>query len=675
MSDLLRSYLRDDWYTAPGDGRPLLDAATSEEVARWPLAPVDVPPAYDYARAVGGSALRSLTFVQRADILKRLAAHLSERREAHYYPLSSATGATLLDTKFDVDGGIGVLSAYGSIGKRELPPETTYLDGGVEKMAKDGSFAAQHLYTSRRGLALFINAFNFPVWGMLEKFATAFLAGLPVVVRPASQTAYLAARVFADMVGSGLLPPGSASLVCGPADGLLDNLSSQDVVAFTGSGETAAMLRRHPAIADRSVSLIVEADSLNAAILGSDAAPGEPEFDLFIHEVFQEITLKTGQRCTAIRRALVPDGKVDAVIAALRERLAKVVVGDPRAEGTTMGPLASLAARTQFLDHARELSKAATLVIGDLNDPLTRGEKGAFVRPLVWRADDPDAEAVHRVEAFGPAATVVGYTDAADAARLAARGDGSLVASVYSYEPSFIRHMVLSIAAFHGRMIVIDRDDAKSSTGHGSPMPAVIHGGPGRAGGSEEMGGVRGVLRYMQRTAIQGSPRALTAVTSQWVSGAPAVSDTIHPFRKNLDELAIGEQLTSAPYTITSDDIAQFAELTGDHFYAHTDPVAAAANPLFGGIVAHGYLVISRAAGLFVDPAPGPVLANFGVDHLRFLTPVKPGNAITVQLTCKDKKPRENAGYGEVRWDAVVRNQDGRAVATYDVLTLVAKSP
>jgi len=677
MAEMVRSYLCDEWLTAADEGQPILDAATGEVVARWSSEPVAVEAAYDYARSVGGPALRRLTFTERAAILKQLAGYLNDRREEAYYPLSFQTGATLFDSRFDVDGGIGVLFAYSSKGRRELPDSHVYPDGPIERLSKDGSFAAQHIYTPRHGLALFINAFNFPVWGMLEKFAPAFLAGVPVVVKPAEQTGHLTARVFADMVASQLLPPGAISLVCAATDGLLENLTGQDTVAFTGSAETARALRQHPTVVANAVRFTAEADSLNAAILGPDAVPGEPEFELFIRELGRELTVKAGQKCTAIRRSFVPTAQVDAVLAALEARLAKVVVGDPRTEGTTMGALATLEQRREFEANLDRLTAAADIVLGGPDSAAAKSlpSGGAFVVPTVLRARDARAEAVHTVEAFGPLTTLIGYDTADDAVALTALGRGSLVASVYSYDPDFVREVVLGAAAHHGRMIVIDRDNAKTSTGHGSPLPLLVHGGPGRAGGGEELGGIRGVLHYLQRTAVQGSPRALAAVTGRWVSGAPTVTTDVHPFRHYFEELAIGEVLHTESHTVTAEDVERFVALTGDSFYAHTDPEAAAANPLFGALVAHGYFIVSRVAGLFVEPSPGPVLANYGMDNLRFLTPVKIGDSIRAQLTCKEKKARQTENYGEVRWDLDVRNQDDEVVASYDVLTLVAKQP
>ncbi|HVA59668.1 MAG TPA: phenylacetic acid degradation bifunctional protein PaaZ [Mycobacteriales bacterium] len=675
MVDLLRSYLRDDWYTAPDAGTTLLDAATGDPVARISGTGLDPAAALAHARSVGGPALRRLSFHERAGILKALAGYLNERREASYYPLSSATGATAGDSVFDVDGGIGVLFAYASRGRRELPNASIYLDGAAEPIGRGGGFAGQHVYTPRRGAAVCINAFNFPVWGMLEKFAPAFLAGVPVIVKPASQTAYLAERVFADMIASGLLPAGSAQLICGGVGSLFAHLDGQDTVAFTGSAATAATLRRHPTVLAHSVRFTTEADSLNCSILGPDATPGTAEFDLYLGEVVREMTVKAGQKCTAIRRAIVPAERIGDVVEALAERLARVRVGDPRDPETTMGPLASRAQLEEVRRALGELSSAASVVVGgaDASSPGGDPDVGAFLAPTLLRATDPGAGAVHGVEVFGPVATVLGYDGVDDAAALAAAGAGSLVGSIVTHDPAFARAIVLATAAFHGRMLVLDRDSAAESTGHGSPLPMLVHGGPGRAGGGEELGGIRGVLHYMARSALQGSPAMLAAITDRWLPGAPRLRDATHPFRKNLEQLRIGETLVTAARTITLEDIERFADLSGDHFYAHMDEAAASANPLFGGRVAHGYLVVSAAAGLFVDPDPGPVLANYGLENLRFLTPVYPGDTLTVTLTCKDKRPRQNENYGEVRWDVVVANQEGKPVASYDVLTLVAK--
>lgn len=676
MTAVLESYVGGKWVTGDGDSVPLLNAVTGEEVARFAPSRLDTDSIVAYGREVGGSALRELTFHQRASILKSLGKLLMSRKD-DFYPLSKATGATVRDSAIDVDGGIGTLLSYGSKGARELPNDTVYLDGSTESLGRTGTFVGQHIYTSRPGVAVQINAFNFPVWGMLEKLAPAFLAGVPSIVKPAHQTAYLTELLFRAIIDSGLLPEGSVQLWCASPEGLLDALDGRDSVLFTGSAATAAELRSHPHVAARGVHFNAEADSLNCSILGPDATTDTPEFDLYVKQLVAEMTAKAGQKCTAIRRALVPDALADDVIEAAAARLANIVVGSPELESVRMGALASIAQRDEVLRALKGLRGASTLVSGDPENFDVEGAdkvRGAFLPPLLLRATDSSAAAVHDVEAFGPVSTVIGYRDVEDAVELAARGRGSLVGSLVTYDPQVARRVVLGTAAYHGRVLVLDRDDAKESTGHGSPLPTLVHGGPGRAGGGEELGGIRGVLHFMQRTAIQAAPNMMTAITGRWTAGSDRIQTEVHPFRKHLEELAIGDTIVGGPRVVTLEDIDHFADFTGDTFYAHTDPDAAAQNPLFGGIVAHGYLVVSLAAGLFVEPSPGPVLANFGIDSLRFLTPVKPGDALTVTLTAKQLTPRLSADYGEVRWDAVVTNQHSAPVATYDVLTLVAKN-
>jgi oxepin-CoA hydrolase/3-oxo-5,6-dehydrosuberyl-CoA semialdehyde dehydrogenase len=675
VSKLLESYAAGRWYTAPDEGTPLLSAVDGSEVARISSTGLDLGEMVTYGREVGGPALAALTFHERAAALKALALRLLEGKD-EFYALSTATGATKRDSGVDIDGGFGTLLSYASKARRELPDETVYLDGSLEPLGKKGTFLGQHIYTSRRGVAVQINAFNFPVWGFLEKLAPAFIAGVPSIVKPAAQTAYLTELVFRRIIESGLLPEGSVQLLCGSPHGLLDQLGGQDMVSFTGSADTAALLRSHPSVVGTGLHFTAEADSLNASILGADVEPGTEEFDLFVKQLTTEMTVKAGQKCTAIRRALVPSAVMNEVVAAVEARLSRVVVGDPAADGVTMGPLVSLEQRDEVLKSVRGLSKSAQIVVGDPENFEVVGAdvaSGAFLPPILLRCDDKGATEPHEIEAFGPVSTVIGYDGTAEAIALAARGQGSLVASLVTRDTALARDIVLGLAPFHGRVLVLNRDDAKESTGHGSPLPVLVHGGPGRAGGGEELGGIRGVLHHMQRTAVQATPDIVTAVGNRWVSGSQRCDDGVHPFRKNLAQLRIGDNIVGGPRQVTRADIDHFAEFTGDTFYAHTDPEAAAANPLFGGIVAHGYLVVSLAAGLFVDPAPGPVLANFGVDNLRFLTPVKADDSLTVTLTAKLITPRSSADYGEVRWDAVVVNQDGDPVATYDVLTLVAK--
>jgi phenylacetic acid degradation protein paaN len=670
----LRSHVLGDWHTTADEGRPLFDAVTGEEIARISSAGVDFAGVLDYGRRVGGPALRELTFHQRAALLKALAGHLREHRE-ELYAVSARTGATPGDSKFDIDGGIGTLAAYASKAKRELPNDTVYVEGAVEPLSKGGTFVAQHICTSLQGVAVQVNAFNFPVWGPLEKFAPAFLAGMPSVVKPASPTAFLTAKLVELIVDSGLLPEGTLQFIAGGVGDLFDHLTEQDTVSFTGSAATAAKLRTHPTIVARAVRFTAEADSLNMSILGPDAVPGTAEFDLYVTSLVAEMTVKAGQKCTAIRRAFVPEQQVDAVVEAVSARLAKTVVGHPSGDGVRMGALASMEQREEVRRSVKALADAGRIVFGDPDKVDVTGadaERGAFISPLLLVADPKRAEP-HEVEAFGPVATVMPYTSTAQVIAFAARGQGSLAGSVVTADTAFAREVVLGAAPWHGRLLVLNEHNAKESTGHGSPMPALVHGGPGRAGGGEELGGIRGVLHHMQRSAIQADPDTLTAITGRWVAGSERHVTDVHPFRKHLEELRPGDTVVAGPRTVTQEDVEHFAEFTGDTFYAHMDAEAAAANPLFGERVAHGYLIVSFAAGLFVDPDPGPVLANLGVDNLRFLTPVKFGDTLTVTLTCKQLTPRDSASYGEVRWDADVTRQDGESVARYDVLTLVAK--
>jgi oxepin-CoA hydrolase/3-oxo-5,6-dehydrosuberyl-CoA semialdehyde dehydrogenase len=673
---VLRSYVNGSWFTPTGEGAPLYDAVTGDEVARISSAGIDTASALEYGRQVGGPAIRQLTFHERASALKSLAGALRGHRD-ELYQLSVHTGATRRDGVFDVDGGLGVLFSYSSKGRRELPNDTIYVEGPVEPLGKGGQFVGQHVYTSRTGVAVQINAFNFPVWGPLEKFAPAFLAGMPSLVKPASPTAYVTERLVALILDTGLMPEGALQLVCGSARDLLDHLTEQDTVSFTGSASTARQLRAHPNVIARSVPFTAEADSLNCSILGPDAVAGTAEFDLYVDQLVTEMTVKTGQKCTAIRRAFVPTAVLDDVQSAVVDRLARVVVGNPVEPSVRMGPLASLEQREEVRRSLKALLDAGDLAYGDPDQVEVVGadsERGAFISPILIRCADAARPEPHEVEAFGPVSTLMGYSSTDEVISLAARGLGSLAGSIVTADARFARRVVLGLAPWHGRLLVLDRDAAAESTGHGSPLPMLVHGGPGRAGGGEELGGIRRVVHHMQRTAIQASPRMLGAVTGRWVAGAGRAAGDPHPFRKSLADLRPGDAVVAGPRIVTAEDIDHFADFTGDQFYAHTDPEAAAANPLFGGIVAHGYLVLSLAAGLFVQPDPGPVLANYGLEDLRFLTPVFPGDALTVTLTCKQITPRVDADYGEVRWDAEVTKQDGAVAARYDVLTLVAKT-
>ncbi|MGH6617567.1 phenylacetic acid degradation bifunctional protein PaaZ [Sphingomonas sp.] len=665
----LMSYVAGDWFGAATGLETIASAVTGEPVAEIGSHGVDFAGMVRHARTVGGPTLRAMTFHDRAKMLKTLAEAVMARKE-ELYALSAHTGATRGDGWIDIEGGAGTLFSYASKGKRELPNDIVLLDGPAEPLSKRGSFVGQHVYSSLQGVAIHINAFNFPVWGMLEKLGPTLLAGVPAIVKPASSTAYVTEACVRILLDTGVLPDGALQLVTGSVGDLLDHLTCQDVVSFTGSAATAQKLQAHPVIARDSVRFIAERDSLNATVLGPDCTPDTPEFELFVKEVVREMTVKAGQKCTAIRRTFVPAELIDTVEAAIVAKLADIVVGDPAQEGVTMGALVS---ERQLLDvraTVAALAADARIVFGDPNAPPARS--GAFMSPILLRCDTPwETATVHDREAFGPVSTLMPYRDLADAIHLCNRGQGSLVMSLFTHDPAIAATMVSGAAAFHGRVLIADRDCARESTGHGSPLPGLVHGGPGRAGGGEEMGGIRGVHHYMQRTALQGSPRMLAAIGRRWFEGAPLVDDGEHPFRLGFDTLEIGKSLTTDARTITLDDIEHFARFTGDTFYAHMDEEAAAANPFFPGRVAHGYLILSFAAGLFVDPAPGPVLANYGLDDLRFLKPVSPGDAITVRLTAKSKS-RRNAEYGEVRWDALVTNQDGEPVATYDLLTMNA---
>lgn len=673
MTEILPSYVQGSWWAPSGDAtaNSVRDASTGEEVTRVSTDGLDLASALEYARTTGQASLGTLTFHQRAVLLKQFALALTERKD-ELYALSARAGATTADSWVDIDGGIGVLFAYSGKGRRELPNSQVYVDGPIEPLSKDGSFLGRHVYTRLPGVAVQINAFNFPVWGSLEKFAPAFLAGMPSLVKPATPTGYVAEAFVRILVESGLLPAGSLQLVSGSVPTLFENLRLGDAVGFTGSASTASSLRtRTPT----GVRFTAETDSVNASVLGPDATAGTPEFDAYVRQLVTEMTSKAGQKCTAIRRALVPADSADAVIDAVRDRIdAKIMIGDPRDEGVTMGPLASLAQREEVLRQVQVLQDAGgRIVVGSAVPPASAPDEGAFVSPVLLRFDDAQTDAVHEVEAFGPVASLLTYQTPPEAAALVARGGGSLVTSVATHDPVFATELMTGIAASNGRVLFLDRDDARSSTGHGSPMPGLVHGGPGRAGGGEELGGIRAVLHHMQRTAVQGSPDMLTALTGVWHAGAAAHDDGIHPFRKPLAALRLGDRIASASREIGLDDIETFAHFTGDTFYAHMDEEAAAANPFFPGRVAHGYLLVSWAAGLFVDPEPGPVLANYGLENLRFVTPVSPGDSIRVELTAKQITPRETDEYGEVRWDAVIRNQNDDTVATYDVLTLVQK--
>jgi oxepin-CoA hydrolase/3-oxo-5,6-dehydrosuberyl-CoA semialdehyde dehydrogenase len=680
-SGRLGNYVAGEWVLGTGTGTELFHAVTGDRIAEASTGGIDYAAMVHHARTVGGPALRKLTFHERARRLKALATYLMERKES-FYAISAMTGATKADSWIDIEGGIGTLFAYASRGRRELPDETFYIDGATEALSKGGSFVGRHICVPMEGVAVHINAFNFPVWGMLEKLSPTLLAGMPAIVKPATLTSYLTEAVFRAMVESKILPEGSIQLLCGSAGDLLDNLDSQCAVAFTGSATTGLMLKQNKVIASENVRFNQEADSLNFSMLGPDARPGTEEFDLFVKEVAKEMTVKAGQKCTAIRRTFVHESMVQDVMRALTTRLDGVKIGDPGVEGVRMGPLAGRDQVKDVRKNAECIARVTERVYGDLDDFNVVGadrQKGAFFPALLFYTDDPfGVTEPHDVEAFGPVNTVMPYSSVDEAVALARKGRGSLVGSVFTADDRVAREMALGTAAYHGRLLFVNRQSAKESTGHGSPLPYLVHGGPGRAGGGEEMGGVRGVLHYMQRTALQGHPTTISKIVHEYVGGAAQTTDKVHPFRKYFEELEVGDTLITHRRTVTEADVVQFAGISGDFFYAHMDDIAAKES-IFEKRVAHGYFVLSAAAGLFVEPAPGPVLANYGLESLRFVKPVYPGDTIQARLTCKSKTAKEDREgqipQGVVHWDVEVTNQDGEAVAVYTILTLVRKSP
>ncbi len=669
------SFASGKWIAPGKDATVLHSPVTGAPMARVGAADLDFGAMIAFAKSKGGAALREMTFHQRAKMLKALAIAIDSRKE-ELYALNALTGATRKDGWIDIDGGIGTMFVFASKGRREMPDGHVYLDGDLEHLSRNGSFLGQHIALPLHGVAVHINAFNFPVWGMLEKLAPALLAGMPCIVKPATQTSFMTELCVRIMHESGLLPEGAVQLIAGRTGDLLSRLGPQDVVSFTGSARTALALRSMPNFIENGTRFIAEQDSLNASILGLDVTPDAPEFDLFVKETVTEMTTKAGQKCTAIRRMIVPEPLIDPVIEALSVRLAKTTIGNPETDGVRMGALVSAAQKRDVLDMAAKIGTEATRVIGnpDQFDLTDADPDQAFLPPMLFQCDDPDsAKIIHETEAFGPVSTIMPYRDNAHAAKIANRGRGSLVASVITNDPHIAREITMASAHWHGRLYFNNRTSMEESTGHGSPLPHMIHGGPGRAGGGEEMGGIRGVMHYMQRTAIQGSPDILTAIGGQWISGAKETKPENHPFQQTFNEIQIGDTLTTQSRKITLEDIEHFAHFTGDTFYAHMDEAAAKANPFFPGRVAHGYLLLSFAAGLFVQPDPGPVLANTGLNALSFQTPVSPDDDLYVRLTAK-RKTRRTDEYGEVRWNATLYNQHDDQVAEYELLTMVAYS-
>ncbi|MBL8342689.1 MAG: phenylacetic acid degradation bifunctional protein PaaZ [Rubrivivax sp.] len=679
MSPVLQSHIAGRWL-GQHPALALHSAVNGSVVAHTHAEAPDFAEAIAFAHRRGVPALLALDFQERAERLKLLAKYLGERKEA-LYAVSAHTGATRTDGWIDIEGGTGTLFAYAGTGGNELPSGNVVHEGPAIPLGKKGSFAGTHILVPRRGVAVHINAFNFPVWGLLEKFAPTFLAGMPTIAKPATSTSYLTEKCVRLMLESGLLPEGALQLVIGGTGDLLDRLEESDVVTFTGSADTAARLRVNANLLRRSIPFNAEADSLNCAILAPDVTESDEEFDLFVKEVAREMTVKAGQKCTAIRRAIVPRRLLDAVATKLAERLAKVVVGDPALEAVRMGALASKSQQADVAERVAALAAGNEVIFGEGPGFKPQGEgveQGAFFAPTLLLCRKPLVNAaVHDIEAFGPVSTLMPYDELDEAVALAARGRGSLVGTLVTKEPATAARVVPQVAALHGRFLVLDREAAAESTGHGSPLPMLKHGGPGRAGGGEELGGLRAVKHYLQRTAVQGSPSMLAAVTGEFVRGAKVVETAIHPFRRHFEDLVIGESLLTHRRTVSEADIVAFGGISGDFFYMHFDEVAAAKSP-FGKRIAHGYFVLSAAAGLFVSPAQGPVLANYGLDTLRFVKPVGIGDTIQARLTAKRKidrrkKGADGVGQGVVAWDVEVTNQLGEVVASYDILTLVAK--
>jgi len=677
----LQSYIAGRWIGQQA-AQSLRSAVNGQAVASTHAEAIDFAEALAHARRVGIPALMKLDFQQRAERLKALAKYLAANKEA-LYAVSAHTGATRADGWIDIEGGAGTLSAYASIGTNELPSGNLVHEGPAFPLGKKGGFAGTHILVPRGGVAVHINAFNFPVWGLLEKFAPSFLAGMPCIGKPATATSYLTEALMRLIVQSGILPEGSLQLVIGSTGDLLDRLEGPDVVTFTGSADTAAKLRVNANLVRQSISFNAEADSLNCAILAPDVTPDDEEFDLFVKEVAREMTIKAGQKCTAIRRAIVPRQHLDAVAEKLRARLAKTVIGDPSREDVRMGALASRDQQADVAERVATLLQGAELVYGarDGFSPVGDGVgDGAFFAPTLLLSRKPlEHDAAHDVEAFGPVSTLMPYDGIDEALALAARGKGSLVGTLVTRDPAIAAKAIPVAAAWHGRLLVLDREAAAESTGHGSPLPVLKHGGPGRAGGGEELGGLRAVKHYLQRAALQGSPTMLAAVTGEHVRGAALRESEVHPFRRYFEELRIGDSLLTHRRTVGEADIVAFGGISGDYFYMHFDEEAAKASP-FGKRIAHGYFVLSAAAGLFVSPSPGPVLANYGLDTLRFVKPVGIGDTIQARLTCKrkidrNKKDASGQGQGVVAWDVEVTNQLGELVASYDILTLVSKKP
>lgn len=670
-------YVSGNWIDGQGDGNPVYDAVTGEQFTSVSVDGLDIPSVLQYGRDKG-DVLRKMTFQQRGLMLKKLALYLNKRK-APFYELSYRTGATKIDSWIDIEGGFGNLFANASL-RKLFPNQSYHVEGDPIDLSRGGRFMAHHIMVPRQGVAVHINAFNFPVWGMLEKCAVNWMAGMPAVVLPAPQTSFLTEAVVKEIVTSGILPEGAIQLISGTAKNILDTVGSQDVVTFTGSASTGRMLKNHPRLLEESVPFTMEADSLNASVLGEDAVPGTPEFDLFIKEVRKEMTVKAGQKCTAIRRILVPENLMEDVQIAIGKQLDRVTIGDPRLDEVRMGALVNDAQRQSVREQVKKIANTAEIVYGDLEQVETIGadaKKGAFITPILLRENEPfKNEAAHVTEAFGPVSTLMPYKDLDQAIQLAKMGKGSLVTSIATYDDNLAKEYVIGAASHHGRILVLNRENAKQSTGHGSPLPTLIHGGPGRAGGGEEMGGLRGVKHYLQRCAVQGTPTTLTEVTGIYQPNSAYKEADQHPFKHHWEDIEVGMSLKTHKRTITDGDIVNFANLTWDHFYAHTD-ITSLDGSIFEKRTAHGYFILAAAAGLFVYPNKGPVAANYGLEECRFLRPIYHNDTIYVRLTCKQKIDRDQRGTelpsGIVKWYGEVFDNDDELVAIVTVLTMVQK--
>ncbi|MBT6234950.1 MAG: phenylacetic acid degradation bifunctional protein PaaZ [Bacteroidetes bacterium] len=679
MSTKLKNYAAGSWQEHKGDGFEQYNAINGNLISTASSEGLDYEEMADYARRVGGKALRAMTFYERGYMLKKLALHLDSIKKK-YYSISYLSGATKSDSWVDIDGGIGTLFTYASL-RRQMGNQRFYVDGDTAKISTNGTFVGQHIMSPKQGVVVHINAFNFPIWGMLEKLSANWLAGVPAIVKPSEITSYLTQAMVEDIVASGIIPEGAIQIDCGKGHGIIDSLGSQDLVTFTGSAKTGRMLKSMPHIIENAIPFNMEADSLNAAILGEDAAPGTADFNIFIKEVRREMTTKAGQKCTAVRRIMVPEKYLEDVQIALSKSLSQTTVGDPAAEGVRMGAIVNRAQLDVVRNRVAAMAEKTPIVYGDLDNFDLIGadkNKGAFLAPILMLNSNPmNNTDSHEVECFGPVSTLMPYTDIDQAVELAKMGKGSLVSTIATSDVDIATQYAVEAAAYHGRILVLNEESAPESTGHGSPMPQLMHGGPGRAGGGEELGGIGSVKHYLQRTALQGHPSMLTEITQRYQYGGAYKEKDVHPFKKYFEDIEVGETVITAKHTITVTDIVNFANVSGDNFYAHMDETSLEGTT-FEGRVAHGYFVLSKAAGLFVDAKKGPVLLNYGLDECRFTKPVYPGATIGVRFTCKEKinqekKTEDDVAKGIVKFLVDVYDETGETVALATILTMVKK--